>query len=131
MGIEIVGASEVAAAFEAGAAALPTALGRALDDYGQTLADAVRSHASGRPGPNIITGEYVGSVEVRDGGAGPGTSVAVGTDAPQGWRLEMGFHGTDSAGRSFQQPPYPHWGPAVDETEGALDEALAAVIEAL
>lgn len=129
MTITVTGANELAAEFRAAAAELPAALGEALEGYGDTLAEAVRAHASGRPGPEIQTGEYVGSIGVAISGGGPSRSVEVGTDEPQGRRLEYGFYGqTDALGRTFYQPPYPHFGPAVDETEGALDAALAAVV---
>lgn len=128
MGITVTGASEVAAGFQTAAAALPEALGEALEGYGDTLAESVRAHASGRPGPEVQTGEYVASIGVQTSGGGTSRSVEVGTDEPQGFRLELGYHGTDSLGRQYDQPPYPHFGPAVDETEGALDAALDAVL---
>jgi hypothetical protein len=43
----------------------------------------------------------------------------------------MGFHGTDSLGRHFNQPPLPHFGPAVDETEGPFRAKLQAAVDRL
>jgi hypothetical protein len=37
----------------------------------------------------------------------------IGTDLPYGRRLEFGFTGTDSLGRNYAQPPFPHVQPAL------------------
>ncbi len=87
----------------------------------------VVANASGRPGPNAPTGDYRRSINRR---VIKGTLVSegyVGTDKPQGRRLELGFSGTDSLGRSYDQPPYPHFGPALDETAPEFKAAVAAV----
>lgn len=42
-------------------------------------------------------------------------TAIVGTNAPQGRRLEFGFVGADALGRVYNQPPFPHVGPAVEE----------------
>jgi len=66
--------------------------------------------ASGRPGPNVITGQYRDSIRIFLFTRLPETSIAVvGSDAPQGPRLELGFFGIDALGRVYEQPPYPHW----------------------
>lgn len=75
--------------------------------YRQLLRTRCVDHAHGRPGPERITGEYIASIGIR----GP----AVGTDDPRGKRLEFGFHQKDSSGRQYDQPPFPHFGPAIDE----------------
>jgi hypothetical protein len=79
--------------------------------FGVALHDATRRHASGRPGPNVITGAYRESIalEYRDGGA------FVFSGAPQAHRLEYGFVGLDSMGRMYHQPPYPHFRTALAE----------------
>lgn len=91
------------------------------------LQAAVQRNASGRPGPNVITGHYrrsIGRVTLRT----PAGAVGfVGTDAPQARRLEFGFHGTDSRGRSYRQPPYPHFGPALDQVAPLYAAAIAAI----
>lgn len=81
-------------------------------EYGDKLQEQVKQDASGRPGPNIITGQYVASIHKV---AQSTYAVTVGTDAPQALRLEYGFAGQDSLGRVYGQPPYPHWTPAVDK----------------
>lgn len=80
------------------------------------LRDAVRRYASGRPGPRRITSTYVDSIQVtRHRSLFDGTSISVETDEPRARRLEQGFIGQDSEGRIYHQPPYPHWGPAIEE----------------
>lgn len=87
--------------------------------FGQMLLARTRAKASGRPGPNVITGQYRNSIRVRyetDPATGASTATVY-SDAPQARRLEFGFKGTDSIGRSFNQPPRPHFGPAFDEVD--------------
>ncbi len=81
-------------------------LGRAL----------IRERASGRPGPNVITGQYLASWNIRPFPVADGGGATIGTNAPQARRLEYGFFDmTDSIGRHFYQVPRPHVDPAVDE----------------
>lgn len=79
---------------------------------GQRLLDTVKMNASGRPGPNIITGAYVASIQITERSR---WTVAVGSNAPQTMRLEFGFVGVDSIGRHYNQPPFPHFRPAENE----------------
>lgn len=101
--------------------------------FGMRLVEEARVNASGRPGPEIDTGEYIDSFyfEVNDqvAAGGEGATVDVGTDAPQALRLEYGFVGTDSAGRTYDQPPFPHWGPAMDVVEPEFEEAMAGIAD--
>lgn len=103
------------------------------------LQQAVKAHAQGRPGPRRVTGKYVESIKVRSGiGGGVYTSRAgripmgfeaeVYTNEPYARRLEFGFVGVDSAGRHYNQPPYPHWGPAVAEVNGGFGVAIDTVV---
>lgn len=98
--------------------------------HGQLLATRTQAHASGRPGPRAVTGDYrrsIGLLMVFDGGD---VVASVGTNKPQGRRLELGFMGmTDSLGRTFHQPPYPHFGPALDETAPGFLEDLADIVD--
>lgn len=77
--------------------------------------------------PNIVTGTLRRSIR-NDGinrvGFGIYTTT-VGPSTEYGRRVEMGFKGTDSAGRTFAQPAYPYFGPAVRNTRVAA-AALAA-----
>jgi hypothetical protein len=58
-------------------------------------------------------------------------AASVGTVRPQGRRLEFGFTGTDSLGRSYDQPAYPHFGPAHDQTAPEFVEAIAGIADDL
>ncbi|MFM9373273.1 HK97 gp10 family phage protein [Streptomyces sp. Da 82-17] len=85
----------------------------------------IRERASGRPGPNIITGQYVASWRIEPFAVPDGGGAVIGTNAPQARRLEYGFWNmTDSIGRHFFQPPYPHVGPAVDELSPEYERAF-------
>jgi hypothetical protein len=90
------------------------------------LETAVKRHASGRPGPRIVTGNYNRSITRTVTPIAGGAEGEVGTNAVQAARLEYGFHGRDSLGRLYDQPPYPHFRPAADEIEAAFAEAVAA-----
>lgn len=57
-----------------------------------------------------------------------GLSAEVGTDDPAGFRHELGFIGVDSLGRSYEQGPRPHFGPALDRIGPAYTAAIAALI---
>jgi hypothetical protein len=82
---------------------------RVTKHHGMLLETKIKANASGRPGPRVITGNYRRSWTSRHSGM---TSI-VGSNAPQARRLEYGFVGPDVLGRVFNQPPYPHVGPAV------------------
>lgn len=100
-------------------------------EHGLLLQTRVKRRASlprtGPPGPRIITGDYNRSIALRLTG-GPATiSAEVGTNRPQGRRLEHGFHGADAAGRTYDQRAYPHFGPGLDETEAGFVAAIEAL----
>lgn len=100
----------------------------AVTKHGQLLQTRVMANASGRPGPNVVTGDYRRSITLRVFRNGGMAVAVVGTNKPQGRRLEFGFHGVDSLGRHYNQPPYPHFGPAMDVTEGPFIRELEALI---
>ena len=79
---------------------------RMASEY-QTL---VQQFASGRPGPQVVTGAYRASISKRN----EGKTWYVYTDAPQAARREFGFVGTDSLGRHYHQGAFPHWRPAMN-----------------
>jgi hypothetical protein len=91
------------------------------------LETRIKANASGRPGPRAITGDYRRSWRVTNprfvGGV---LSVQVGTNKPQARRLEYGFVGTDSIGRVYNQPPFPHVAPAVAATQVEFRAAVRA-----
>ena len=99
-------------------------LGRQTDQreahYRLLLRSRIQDHARGRPGPQRVSGEYLASIGVR----GP----AVGTDDPRGRRLEFGYHGPDADGVTYDQPPYPHFQPAIDEVRPAFFRSMERLV---
>lgn len=96
--------------------------------FGALLQTRVRGKASGRPGPRSISGDYRRGIALEFDFTGMSAVATVGTNKPQARRLEFGFHDTDSLGRQYAQPPYPHFGPAVDELEGPFTAAVTAAV---
>jgi hypothetical protein len=84
-------------------------------DFGARMQAAVRGKATGRPGPNVITGQYLASILYLVQATAGGYEAVVYSDAPQSMRLELGFYGTDSLGRSYAQPSFAHFRPAYDQ----------------
>lgn len=99
--------------------------------FGSLLRTRVRGKASGRPGPRAPTGDYRRSITLSVVRAGRMSIAEVGTNRPQGRRLEFGFVGEDSLGRRYNQPPYPHFGPALDGIRAEYVAALDAVVRAV
>lgn len=91
----------------------------------EQLQKKVKQHASGRPGPNVISGAYRGSISISSSeGGGSSATTYVSTSAAQAHRLEFGFVGTDSLGRHYSQPALPHWRPAMTEMQPAAEAVL-------
>ena len=84
-------------------------------EFGARMQAAVRGRATGRPGPRVVTGHYLTTILYLVQATAGGAEAVVYSDAPQAQRLELGFYGTDSLGRSFSQPAYSHFRPAYDE----------------
>lgn len=82
---------------------------RVNEEFAPIVVETAQRFASGRPGPNIVTGEFVRSIKILAVWA---MGFAFGSDKPQAWRLEMGYVGEDSLGREYAQPPYPSMRPA-------------------
>lgn len=89
-----------------------------------------KANASGRPGPRAVTGNYRRSIraETRVSRRGRALSIRVGSDAPQAHRLEYGFYGYDRAGRFYNQPPFPHFGPARARAEEDFRREMEAIV---
>lgn len=85
----------------------------------------IQRHASGRPGPRTITGQYRASWDVRVHTRSGEVTAEVFSDAPQARRLEYGFVGVDAIGRHYRQPPFPHVEPAFRQTQPGYVRALA------
>ena len=94
-------------------------------EYGKVFQQAVKRNASGPPGPNVVTGQYVGSIQPFSEDQ---YTAGAETSAPQAARLEFGFVGVDALGRHYAQPPFPHWRPAIDEVGPKYKEAMQAAV---
>lgn len=124
------GAPELIAALQKGAEQVTQLMTTVVEKSAADLKSLIQVNASGRPGPNAPTGDYRASWRVDPVETTPDTvSRAVGTDRPQANRLEFGFTGIDSAGRHYDQPPYPHMGPAVDVIGPNFQAAMDQVAE--
>ncbi len=56
--------------------------------------------------------------------------VSVGTNVEYGPRLELGFTGTDSLGRTYHQPAGGHLRAAVESTRGEVEREIAGALRA-
>lgn len=125
------GADELIALLTKGAAQTQVLMTAVVEKSTADLVSLTQTNASGRPGPNTPTGDYRGSWRVEEVADGDPTAVSrsAGTDRAQANRLEYGFVGTDSLGRTYDQAPLPHHGPAVDVIEPLFEAAMAKVAE--
>lgn len=132
IGVGISGSATVTAGFIKASAETEVATRAIVRKYGALLQTRIKAKASGRPGPNAPTGDYRRSWGTRYFGLPGGVIVAqVGTNEPQGRRLEMGFVGADSLGRVYNQAPLPHVGPAVQEIEPEFVKAMEEMVDRL
>ncbi|MEU5683592.1 hypothetical protein DEJ48_36660 [Streptomyces venezuelae] len=120
--------SDLAAALSRNGRAVVNAAETAMRYSAKALVVQVQHNASGRPGPRVITGQYRASWQSDVHRAGPVIVAEVGTNAPQGRRLEFGFVGADSLGRHYNQRPFPHLGPAVATFGPLLVHALGQAV---
>ncbi|MGM9465380.1 HK97 gp10 family phage protein [Streptomyces murinus] len=121
-------AAQIAARLNARAASSLPAVASVVQHYAMLLETAIKANASGRPGPNAPTGDYRRSWTYEFSTSGMTVEAVVGTNKPQGRRLEYGFVGADSLGRIYNQPPFPHVGPAVEQIRPAFLAAVGAVV---
>lgn len=128
-GMKVTGAKEIVTLWKTGATKLQPMVNAKVVHGGQILETRIKASASGRPGPNAPTGDYRRSWNTLVTYDGAMVVVDVGTNKPQGRRLEFGFHGTDSLGRHYNQPPFPHVekniDPVVDLVVHAIDAEVA------
>ena len=125
--LEVHGARELIHDLRSGSHEIRQLMRAVVDKSAADLQAATQRNASGRPGPNVITGAYRASWRVDNLGDGAVVSRRVGSDAPQALRLEFGFVGPDRLGRVYDQPPFPHHRPAVDLIEPRFHEAMEQV----
>lgn len=127
----VEGDNALAAALFAAYPKLKARTTAAVHQFAVLLAERIQTAASGRPGPEIRSGNLVGSIQVDHtlGDQGDGWGAAtVYTETVYAPRLEFGFYGTDALGRSYNQPPYPFFGRAV---EGSVGEFMAVMERAV
>jgi hypothetical protein len=128
MTIRLTGDVKIAADLRAGAKNVDTKTRNLVRHYGALLRTRVMAKASGRPGPRTITGDYRRSWQNQFSGGGGSYKSETGTNAPQAKRLEFGFHGMDSLGRNYSQPPYAHARPAFDEIVPQFEQGGQALL---
>lgn len=102
----------------------------AVQEFAVHLVTRIQTAASGRPGPNIVSGNLYGSIQIDHnlGDADGWGAATVYTDVPYSRRLELGFYGTDSLGRTYNQQPYPYFSRAV---EGSVSEFIEVMQRAV
>lgn len=122
-------AAQIAARLDRRAAIVLPATVESVRHFSMLLETRIKAHASGRPGPNAPTGDYRRSWTHEVTAAGTTVIGTVGTNKPQSRRLEYGFVGEDSLGRHYNQRPYPHVGPAVEEIRSLFLAAMSEVAE--
>jgi hypothetical protein len=120
---------QLAQALATAATRVGPAAGTAVRHEAMVLHALIQAAASGRPGPNVITGQYRASWQVQVQPRARGASAVVGTFAPEARRLELGFHGADALGRVYAQPPFPHVAPALALLEPGFAQRVAAAAE--
>lgn len=110
------GLGEFRAALAETAAFVDEAARQGLAELAGELETLAKENASGRPGPNVISGHLRGGIKVA-----PIIKVAghwetqVGPTMIYSRRVELGFKGTDAMGRTYDQPGYPYFIPAYVE----------------
>lgn len=119
---------ELADKLEMAAKRVGPAVARGVTHTGTLGQARIRGNASGRPGPNVITGAYRNSWQTSTQRLPYGAICTIGTNAPQGRRLEFGFVGADSLGRNYNQPPFPHVQPALPAIEAALMASMRLAV---
>lgn len=104
-----------------------------VQHYGALATSRIKARAglprAGPPGPRIITGDYNRSINMQMTSVLGNPTAEIGTNRPQGWRLETGFYGEDSLGRRYSQPPYLHFGPGLDDIAAPFEAAIAALAD--
>jgi len=91
----------------------------ALDDVVIAAAQMVASDA--RAKAPVLSGTLRRSITVE--AVGPG-DVRVGSDVPYARRIEYGFDGSDSRGRTYHQAAQPYLRPAIDENRERIRRAV-------
>lgn len=72
---------------------------------------------------------YDRTIELRMTGKRYNPAAIVTSTAPQAHRLEFGFVGVDALGRSYHQPPRPHFRPALAKYAGQYRQSIEALFQ--
>lgn len=128
MEVTLLGGSRLSADLHQAGVEAEQGARRAVSRAADLTITKIRGNASGRPGPNAPTGDYRRSWNRQTLTSGRNNyAVSVGTNRPQARRLEFGFVGTDSLGRNYHQPAYPHVEPAIPVVEEFFTKEMDAV----
>ncbi len=95
---------------------------------GAHLIEANAKQSMNGPGPQVRTGTLrrsIGIVDVTSLGAGI-FQARVAPTVIYGRRMELGFHGTDSLNRHYNQRAYPFLKPGLDKAIPQLESVFAA-----
>ena len=79
----------------------------------------------------VLTGTLRRSIHTESTGGGSSVEISVGTNVPYAKRLEFGFSGTDSLGRTYNQPARPYMRPAMEQTRTQVVSEIAASLRRL
>ena len=120
MAVDIVwfGIPEFGAALERTVARASLEARAAVAEIAGLIEKRAKQNASGRPGPNVITGTLRRGIihePITPWGL-RGWKTRVGPTAIYSRRIELGFHGADRLGRHYNQPGYPYFVPAFRQT---------------
>jgi hypothetical protein len=123
----------VAKDFAAAALLSHTAVKAITRTYGAILKQELYRRASGRPGPRVREDVYRNRFVVDFVGTNQWQArMRAYNTEPYSDRLEWGFTGFDSLGRYYDQPPFPHFRPAIDAIMPKYEAAIMlAVIKAI
>jgi hypothetical protein len=125
--IDARGLSVWADHLEATAERAPRTARAKLRSQGDSLLRGIKARAPRR------AGDYADSWGLQHGTDSRGNpTITAGTNHPAGFRLERGFHGTDSLGRHFAESPgHPHVAPAARAAEEPLEQAALEILDDL
>lgn len=129
------GVSEFEGSVDALIVRMMVATNTGLTEAGHVVEARTKMNASGRPGPNVVSGTLRRSIHV-EGPSNYGTDgrkVEIGPSVIYGRRVELGFTGADSLGRNYATPGFPYLAPALETLRttllpGIFQQAWAAAI---
>lgn len=126
--ITVVGVNTVVVGIESRGASAGFKAYEVTKHFGQLVLTQAKANASGRPGPRAPHGDFRRDLDMVMTQASGFITAHIGTNRPQGRRLEFGFVGEDVLGRHYNQPPYPYLGPALDKYADEYAAAVGAVV---